>query len=105
VADPQLTIGEHVLTGFNYSVHDEDRDDDQLGLLGNDLLKRYNLILDNQNGFIYLGPNSLAAEPYGNPEYYLARGIVMSAIFLAGAGVYFYRRRRGRRLRVQAAGH
>ena len=33
-------------------------------ILGNELLKRFNTILDFQNGFVYLKPNSLMGLPY-----------------------------------------
>ena len=33
-------------------------------ILGNELLKRFNTILDFQNGFVYLKPNSLMVTPY-----------------------------------------
>jgi hypothetical protein len=94
---PRLTIGEHAFSDFNYTVDNGSRNNDQLGLLGNDILKRFNTILDNQNGSVYLRPNSLAEAPYRNPEYYLARGVVAGGIALtAWCGLFFYRRRRRR---------
>ena len=35
-------------------------------ILGNELLKRYNTILDFQNGFVYMKPNSLIDLPYAD---------------------------------------
>jgi hypothetical protein len=97
---PRLTIGEHAFSSFNYTVENGSRNNDHLGLLGNDILKRFNTILDNQNGFVYLRPNSLADAPYRNPEYYLARGVVAGGIVLiAWCGVFCYRKRRRRALR------
>jgi hypothetical protein len=94
---PRLTIGEHAFSDFNYTVENGSRDREHLGLLGNDILKRFNTILDNQNGFVYLRPNSLADAPYLNPEYYLARGVVAGGIALIGwCGLFLYRRRRRR---------
>jgi hypothetical protein len=96
-AGPSLTIGEYHFSGFNHTVENGPRNEDQLGLLGNDILKRFNTILDNQNGFIYLRPNSLVDAPYRNPEFYLARGVVAGGIVLiAWCNVFFYRKRHRR---------
>ena len=74
-----------------------------LGLLGNDILKRFNVILDNQNGIIYLQPNSLTGTPFGNPEYYLARVIVICGLTLIFGGSWLiYRRRFNRELKRKA---
>ena len=80
---PRLSIGDYAFADFNYSLVDHAANDDLLGLLGNDILKRFNVILDNQNGFIYLQPNSLAQAAFRNPEYYLARGIAGVAVSTA----------------------
>ena len=40
-------------------------------LFGNQILSHFNVILDNQKGFIYLKPNSRINEPYFNYESYL----------------------------------
>ena len=40
-------------------------------LFGNQILNHFNVILDNQNGFIYLKPNSRINEPYFNYQSYL----------------------------------
>ena len=40
-------------------------------LLGNQLLNHFNVILDNQNGFMYLKPNSRNEEPYSDYKSYL----------------------------------
>jgi hypothetical protein len=94
---PRLTIGEHAFGDFNYTIENGPRNEDQRGLLGNDILKRFNTVLDNQSGFIYLRLNSLADAPYRNPEYYLARGVVAGGIVLiVCSGLFFYRRRRRR---------
>lgn len=77
---PQLTIGDHTFARFNYSVAGSNHDDQVLGLLGNDLLKRFNVVLDNVNGYLYLSPNTLINEPYANPEYYVVRGVMIVLI-------------------------
>ncbi|SIN69458.1 Aspartyl protease [Singulisphaera sp. GP187] len=97
---PRLSVGDHAFAGFNYSIRNHEGDDDRLGLLGNDILKRFNVILDNQNGLIYLQPNTLARDPFRNPEYYLARVIVIFGLLLiAASGWFIYRRqhKRGRK--------
>ncbi|GGG58587.1 retropepsin-like aspartic protease [Epilithonimonas arachidiradicis] len=40
-------------------------------LFGNQILKHFNVILDNKSGTLYLKPNSLINEPYFNYESYL----------------------------------
>ena len=97
---PWLSIGDYAFADFNYSLVDHAANDDQLGLLGNDILKRFNVILDNQNGFIYLQPNSLAQAAFSNPEYYLARGIAgVAASIAAGCAWFVYRRHRNRKVK------
>lgn len=101
---PGINIGDYQFADFNYSITNGERDDGQLGLLGNDLLKRFNVILDNQNGFIYLQPNSLAGAAYANPEYYLARVIVAAGLVSAiGCAALVYRRRAAVRRRSPRA--
>jgi hypothetical protein len=39
-------------------------------LFGNQVLNHFNVILDNQNGYIYLEPNSRSNEPYSNYQNY-----------------------------------
>jgi hypothetical protein len=92
-----LTIGDQTFTYFNYTIINGRRGDDSPGLLGNDVLKRFNVILDNQNGFFYLRPNSLAGAPFRNPERFLARGVVAGEavlmLLIAGCGWLLHRRR------------
>ncbi|MFD2919254.1 retropepsin-like aspartic protease [Terrimonas rubra] len=40
-------------------------------LFGNQILKHFNVILDNKTGLLYLKPNSLSNEPYFNYDSYL----------------------------------
>ena len=90
---PQLTIGNNTFLNFNYTVAKYGKDDQHMGILGNDILKRFNVILDNKNGHIYLKPNSLFNEPYTNPEYYLVRiiGIVL-VLSIAFAAFFRYKK-------------
>jgi len=38
----------------------------ELSLVGNSILKRFNIILDNHNGVVYLKTNSLRNAPFDN---------------------------------------
>jgi hypothetical protein len=52
----------------------------EISVLGNALLKRFNVIIDNRNGYIYFKPNHLLHEPFENIEVY--RYIFIGAILL-----------------------
>ena len=103
LSGPRLTIGEHAFAGFNYTVRNGARNDDQLGLLGNDILKRFNVVLDNQQGFVYLQPNSREDEPYANPEYWLARVVVVMVCLVLLGGLWIVRRQRSRSPKREAS--
>ncbi|XOV93431.1 MAG: hypothetical protein ACFHWX_01720 [Bacteroidota bacterium] len=90
---PKLSIGSYEFSGFNYVTRDMDGDDFHL-ILGNDLLKRFNLILDNRNGHIYLKPNSLTSDLYRNPDYVVVRVVTSFLFLLLLAGILVYRKRR-----------
>lgn len=67
-------------------------------IVGNDFLKRFNLIIDYGRGEVYLKPNRLAREPYNrviDPALILYAAIIASAI-AAVAGIWWYRQRRRR---------
>jgi hypothetical protein len=101
---PQLTVGTHSFSDFNYTVEKPGGDSALLGLLGNDLLKRFNVLIDNRNGHLYLKPNSLVNEPYANPEYYAVRvGSVILVLLIALILFIFYRRKRKKRQRRTGA--
>lgn len=51
-------------------------------ILGNDVLKRFNVILDYKNGVVYLQPNSLTHAPY-NKSFDEATVIIIICIVLA----------------------
>jgi hypothetical protein len=72
-----------------------DGDGLQFDILGNDVLKRFNVILNYSNGIIYLQPNSLAGSPY-NKSFdenwiYLVVFIVLGVLLL---GLIYYKRRK-----------
>lgn len=91
---PKLSIGNYQLSGFEYKTRDMGKKGLHL-LLGNDLLKRFNLILDNKNGYLYMQPNSLMDTPYRKrDEYYVVRIVTGLVIFLACIAVYIKNRKK-----------
>lgn len=86
---PKLRIGNDEFSGFNYNVQNMGKDGFHM-IIGNNLLKRFNLILDNKNGHLYLKANALAKEPYGKRgEYYLVL-IAVGALVIVLAGIVVY---------------
>lgn len=81
----------------NYTVHPAPTNDQDLGILGNDLLKRFNVILDNQNGFIYLKKNTLIDKPFANPEYYVIRIVLITTVLV----IVLFVVRKNRRLKAK----
>jgi hypothetical protein len=91
---PKLSIGNYQLSGFEYKTRDMGRDRLYM-ILGNDLLKRFNLILDNKNGYLYMQSNLLTNTPYGKPdEYYVVRVLTGLVILLVCIGVYVKTRKK-----------
>ena len=91
---PALWLGGHVFGKANYSVRPYDGDRSALGLLGNDVLKRFNLIVDNRRGFAYFRPNRHLADSFRNPEYYLVRFLALAVTAAGVAMAWFVRRKR-----------
>lgn len=89
---PALTVGGHTFTTANFSVRRYDGDVTALGVIGNDVLRRFNLVIDNQRGQIHFRPNGHLGAPFRNPEYYLVRAV--GAVLLATvATIWFILRR------------
>lgn len=101
---PEIHIGGMVFTDTNYSVHSQKRDDDRIGLLGNDILKRFNLVLDNRNGVAYFRPNRHVDDSYRNPERIALRfaGVVL---VLFAAALIWLRKRRLQKQAVKTSPH
>ena len=93
---PSISIGGRTFEHPNYSVRRYDGDVSALGLLGNDVLKRFNLVLDNRRGRAYLRPNGRAHDPFRNPER-LVIGVAGAAMVAGGAILARHFRRRRRR--------
>ena len=56
---PHFRIGEQRVDNLRAVVHPIDPGRPFVGLMGNELLKRFNVILDNRNGYLYLARNGL----------------------------------------------
>jgi hypothetical protein len=93
---PALSVAGTTFSKINYSVRPYDGDDTALGLLGNDVLKRFNLVLDNRRGLAYFRPNRHLDESFRNPEYYLVRVLAGAVIAVTVATAWFIRRRKRR---------
>ena len=94
VSAPKLFVGEFAL--HNVPIDLQNPDDaapyDRV-IIGNDVLKRFNVIIDYQNNVMYLQPNSLLNEKY-NKGSDLKKKIVIigSIILLTVAGLLLYKR-------------
>lgn len=97
---PRLHVGGYELSGFEYKTRDMGAGGEELKmLLGSDLLKRFNLVLDNQNGYLYMQPNSLINAPYRKrDEYYVVRAVV--AVFILTLLIVIYKKARKKRSRT-----
>ena len=95
---PILNIGNYEFSGFNYSTQKLNGEGFHL-ILGNDLLKRFNLILDNRNGYLYLKTNSLIHESYRNPEYVVVRVAVGMVILFSIFLVYRRKKRKKKKMK------
>jgi hypothetical protein len=89
---PAVWVAGHVFGKPNYSVASYNGDRLALGLLGNDVLKRFNLIVDNRRGFAYFRPNQHLATSFRNPEYYLVRVLALAALAVCVAAFWLARR-------------
>jgi hypothetical protein len=67
----------------------------EMGLIGNAVLKRFNVIIDNTQGFIYLKPNSQMANPLETKRSVMRKAGIWAGIvaLLAGLGYGIYKAR------------
>jgi hypothetical protein len=91
VDGPVVTFGGQSFSGINYTVAPATTPAD-LGLLGNDVLKRLNIVVDNRQGAVYLRPNGRFDAPFRNPERLVVRAAALAAA--VGAAIVAYRRLR-----------
>jgi len=94
VRGPVVSFGGQTFSGINYAVNRSDGDPSDLGVLGNDVLKRMNMVVDNRLGAVYLQPSGRMHEGFRNPERLVVRAVLGAAII--GAAFVAYRRRRAR---------
>jgi hypothetical protein len=92
--DVSVSVAGETIPGINYSARAYDGQPTSLGVLGNDVLKRFDLILDNRAGGVFLRPNHLQPQPFRNPERLVSR---LAALFIVGAGASLFWRSRRRR--------
>jgi hypothetical protein len=50
-----------------------------LGVLGNDVLKRLNMVVDNRLGAVYLRPSRRATDTFRHPERLTVRALAVAA--------------------------
>ena len=85
---PKLGIGKYQLSGFEYKTRNMGGEGLRM-ILGNDLLKRFNLVFDNKNSYMYMQTNMFINEAYGKTdEYYVVRAIVAALILIALLGIF-----------------
>ncbi|RFS22687.1 hypothetical protein DVR12_12900 [Chitinophaga silvatica] len=90
---PGFEVGGHLFTNVNAVLEKAHQDGNSRGLIGNSLLKRFNVFLDNRNGYIYLKPNSLLYAPdKGNSLGGWTISIILLLIILL-AGVWIIRKK------------
>ncbi len=70
VSCPELSLGKKTFYAIPVNLSDAkegiDASEDMAGFFGNNFLKRFNMILDLKNGFIYLKPNENLYTPFFN---------------------------------------
>lgn len=63
---PSLKFGDFDFTDVPIGIFEGTVGQQRMSVLGGDLLKRFNIILDQQNAFIYLKPNDFFDAPFAN---------------------------------------
>lgn len=94
VLAPKLFIGQYALNNVPIDLQNANdvKPYDRV-IIGNDVLKRFNVVMDYQNNNMYLKPNTLLHEKY-NKGNDLKKKIVLvgSAIILTVAGLLLYKK-------------
>ena len=93
---PAVGIAGRTFEDINYSVNGFNGNREALGLLGNDVLKRFNLVLNNRSGTAYFHINGRVSDPFRNPEHYLVRVLSIAAAAMVTMAAWLWRRRRRR---------
>lgn len=87
-----VTLADETVSGINYGRQTYNGDRSSLGLLGNDVLKRFDWILDNRAGLVFLRPNHLRTKAFRDPERLIAR-LSAAAVVAIGVGLAWRMRR------------
>jgi hypothetical protein len=90
---PTLSVGGSSFSDTNYSARRYDGDESALGLVGNDVMKRFNLMIDNRHGAAYFRPNAHMADGFRNPERTLTRIVLLAVVMMAVAAIAWRSRR------------
>ena len=96
VAFPRLKFGNHIVTNVPVDLQMPGAEPYPLELLGNDLLRRFDCVIDYHDEAIYLRPNHHFHGPYDRART-LGRFMVCGTFVVAVAGFAFARHRRRRR--------
>lgn len=94
VLAPKLFIGEFALNNVPIDLQNpKDKNPYDRAIMGNDVLKRFNVIIDYQTNVMYLKPNTLLKEKY-NKGNNLKKTVVIIAggILLSAAGLLVYKK-------------
>lgn len=88
VRGPVVSFGTQTFSGINYAVTPYEGRPSELGLLGNDVLKRLNIVVDNRLGFAYVQPNHRSNDGFRNPERLVVRTVAIVGLVAAAAVTY-----------------
>ncbi|WP_091394700.1 aspartyl protease family protein [Arachidicoccus rhizosphaerae] len=88
---PSISMANYQMKGFHFKTREMGKVPGLRAILGIDLLHRFNMVLDNRNGYMYLKPNSFWTAPYKKPdEYYAVR--ITGTILLIFVCYFLYKR-------------
>jgi len=89
---PELKIGNSLLTHVPMTVPmPEGNEFTSDNVFGMDVMRRFNTIIDYQQNWLYLKPNSLIGEPYRKPvnKTWIIAGVIVIVLLLLGTIIYF----------------
>jgi hypothetical protein len=91
---PKMLIGDYAIVNVPIDLQNpQDAHPYDRVIAGNDLLKRFNVIIDYQENVIYFKPNTLMDEPYDKAGMWLQRVLWAGGIVLLLVVFYLLRRR------------
>jgi len=98
---PSLIASSYRFNNLSAILGTPDPNRKEFSILGNALLKRFNVILDNRNGYIYIKANSIINEPFENIElkiYGSIATVILVLIVIAALTRLIYKKRKLKRL-------